>query len=335
MYRYKKRAMLMQGLIDRSEVFSPLPGKINIFNLEESKDMVNFVYDDEATLPSGRLSFKDWHKNLNSTITHGSRILITAEYANTFSGKYGAEEQQSRSFGILKQSRNLPYLPDKGIYDVELYKEKCDGWLSEPKFLDYEQRGLIISRGKSRKGNTVKNYHPPANKHEQDWPRVNEMYDDIYCEYLEPHLTIMYLPTRETWYRYDERKNKVRFEIYQDDDFVLHWDRLSLEDIDFYLESRVDRPNYLDMMPVLVSTKALIHEEQAKEAPFIQMLVGGIMKEQTALSMDEIKTRVIRCVHWWKWKNMIKRPIDKDDVLAVRMIQKRVLSKNYDELKWE
>ena len=88
-------------------------------------------------------------------------------------------------------------------------------------------------------------------------------------------------------------------------------------------------------MPVLVSIKEHLEEETAKEAPFIQLLTCSLMAKLPQLTMEEVGERVRKCIAWWKEKNMIKRAIDKDDVLAIRMIEKRILSKNYDKLKWE
>ena len=78
-----------------------------------------------------------------------------------------------------------------------------------------------------------------------------------------------------------------------------------------------------------------MQEEQQKEAPFIQLLTGSLTSQMPGYLMEDIRERVIRCIDWWKWKNTIKRPIDKDDVLAIRMIEKRVKSKNYHNLKWD
>ena len=93
--------------------------------------------------------------------------------------------------------------------------------------------------------------------------------------------------------------------------------------------------NFETMMPILVKVKALLAEEAAKEAPFIQLLTGSLMPQLPNLTMEQVRERVVRCVAWWKEKNMIKRPIDKDDVLAIRIIEKRVTSMNYAKLKWE
>ena len=56
MYQYKDRAMLMKGLVDRTDIFHPLPvDNLNIFKLEEAQEHVNFIYDDEMQLPTGKL----------------------------------------------------------------------------------------------------------------------------------------------------------------------------------------------------------------------------------------------------------------------------------------
>ena len=340
MYHYRKRAMLMQGLIDRSEVFHPLPCKINIFNLEETKELVNFVYDDEATLPSGRLTFKDWQKQLNEGITHGSRVLVTGEYGGIFFGQYGKEERQARLFGSLKYHHNLPDTPDAGIYDVEVYKEETTEWLKEDEY--EKQKANVLQVIKTRQDHILRHYMPddpltkPTGKNVEGTDDYIKEYRVIY---MKEHLTIMYTPGDTIWNddecRHVPRSKRVRWEIWSDDKFILHWDRLSEEDIDFYLESRVDRPNYLDMMPVLQRTKKLIQEEQQKEAPFIQLLTGSLTSQMPGYLMEDIRERVVRCIDWWKWKNIIKRPIDKDDVLAIRMIEKRVKSKNYHNLKWD
>ena len=171
MYEYKQRAALMQGLIDRSEVFQPLPCKINIFNLEETKHLVNFVYDDEATLPSGRMSFKEWKDNLNSSIAHGSRVMLTGEYGKELAwGKYSNEEKQERIF-YKCNNFNLPKLPNAGIYDVVIYKEPVEEWVLAPDLdkgkATHFQIGIQTYRhGKEkRKTSSIKNIFAATTSH--------------------------------------------------------------------------------------------------------------------------------------------------------------------------
>ncbi len=334
MYQYKKRAALMQGLIDRSEVFHPLPCKINIFNLEETKELVNFVYDDEATLPSGRMTFEEWKNSINESITHGSRVMLTGDYSS-WGYTYASDEMKERLFYY---TNSTPRKPEQGIYDVELVTEKIREWIDEDEYAKYKDSVLEIKATrddrKTRNWREIGDAHP--NKKPPRIPIVE--YDAIWNK---PHLRILYNP-KDTVYGgwsadFDphERKKRIGFKIYPDDSFVLHYDRISLDDINFYLESRIDRPNYLEMMPVLVKMKSFMEEESKKEAPFIQMITGSLMSKLPGMTVDEISARVTRCVEWWKWKNKIKRPLDKNDQLAIRMIEKRACSKNYEKLKWE
>lgn len=51
------------------------------------------------------------------------------------------------------------------------------------------------------------------------------------------------------------------------------------------------------------------------------------------LSEKELDLRIREAIRWWKYKNKWKRPIDKNDTLALRMIERRILSNNYNTLK--
>jgi hypothetical protein len=129
-----------------------------------------------------------------------------------------------------------------------------------------------------------------------------------------------------------ERKKRIRYKIHAEDKFILNYDQLEMKDIEFYLSSRVDRPNYLDMMPVLEKVKTLLIAESKKEVDFANMIVGQV-SQRIQLSQAEIEKRVRETIQWWKYKNQIKRAITKDDTLALRMIIKRVCSVNYKTLK--
>ena len=132
-HQYKKRAFLMQGLFDRTEVFHPLPvEKINLFDMSNLDGKVNFIYDDEATLPSGRLSFWDWHKKINSKIGKGSRVLVTGFNRRN-------DSVQDRIYYYCNEYR-LPSPPPVGIYEVEEYPVVRTDKLYQA---DFEKQKLI------------------------------------------------------------------------------------------------------------------------------------------------------------------------------------------------
>lgn len=294
-YQYKKRALLMQGLIDRTDILHPIPEKISIFKMDDTPNAFNFVYDDEEALPSGRLSFKEWAKVINSKIYNGSRIIISGEYSNYCGYSDRKYFTQERLFKYYSNEFNVPNLPSLGIYEVDLYKPKEEIWIEKSKVKDDELKDLKILRSTDT---------------------------DYICEVVRQHLTILYNP-KDVRYRgwsateMTERKNNIRFKIYTSDDFVLNYDQISLDDINFYLNNRSDRPNYLKMMPLLREMKKIRLKEIEKEKAFATMIVSELKNK---VSFEN----VIDCIEWWKFKNKIKRPIDRDDSKAYRMIIKKL-----------
>ena len=124
---------------------------------------------------------------------------------------------------------------------------------------------------------------------------------------------IKYMPTHEDdWWRETERKNRIAFKVYTDEREVLNYDALDLETVEYYLNNRVNRADYLDVMPMLESVHAKLVEETELEKSFIMMLKGAVPGVSEELIKETIK--------WWKLKNKIKRPITTNDSLAYKQI---------------
>lgn len=331
MYQYKQRAILMQGLIDRTEILHPLPAeKLNIFRLEENQNSVNFIYDDEAALPSGRMSFWDWKTYINEKIGAGSRVLLTGSYEGR-SYKYSGKDYADR-FYMAKNSydglKNVPDLPKEGVFTVEGFTSTNSSHYRETEYnkriaeltekgIRFTAEGVVNGRVWSHSGDPVTG--------------SRKVYS-IRCYAEKSDLTIMYMPEAEAssgWddYRGHERKVRTRFKIEQDDNFVLNYDQISLDDVEFYLHSRVDREGYLLMMPLLKKLRTYLHKEMKNEEFFIEFVSGRNP------SVPNVRERVIESIGWWKFKNKWKRAINKDDTLALRMIEARIKSSNYEKLK--
>lgn len=328
-FEYRKRAILMQGLIDRSEVFLPLSKPVSMFKMDECDGMINFIYDDELTLPSGRLSFKDWQRSINEEITEGSRVICSGQ----FSSRSDYDDR------IYYHTNSSPATPKEGIYQVEKYKTKrrfelCETQLEVAKKY-WEENGLKYEIKNKELTGYSKGYdgwrHPefPIKPITQNEGRYY-----VEAEYLD--LTIKHNPKDTvygSWGDWDmkERTNRIRFKIYKSDEQILNYDQISLDDIDFYLTNRTDRPNYLSMIPLLQSMKKRRLEEIEKEKFFFEFVFGRnlSMTDSGKISSAEVMNRILECLDWWKFKNKWKRPIDKDDTLALRMIEKRIKSKNY------
>lgn len=119
------------------------------------------------------------------------------------------------------------------------------------------------------------------------------------------------------WGEYDPhpRKNRVGFRLRASDSFVLNYDGISLEDVEYYIGDRLERQGYLDMLPVLYEIRDRRLAEIGHEQHFVN-LVAGRLECDPAI--------VWAAVEWWKTKVIWKRTIAEDDAKAMRMIEKRV-----------
>jgi hypothetical protein len=334
--QYRCMAFLMQGLIDRTEIFNPLPFKINIFNLEEAQDAVQFIYDDELALPSGKLPFWEWHAAINKQIKEGSRILHTGYYG----GSSGYVSRSDYADRLVKEygKYSVPPLPTQDIYEVHLRYSTQTKELPHYEIERLTALGLVNQVYPQRLERFCEGYgtHFSNIKPEEGYEiktfvgHNNNIYVEGYrCNYQKEELYIKYNPKDPVSHGWDDyksrkRKNNLSWMIYRDDDFILNYDHISIEDIDFYIHSRTDRKSYHSLMPLLKTIKAKLLAEMENEKNFIKFLVGRIMSKLPNVSELNAEQFVDELIVWWKFKTKQKRPISKDDTLAMRMIERRL-----------
>jgi hypothetical protein len=149
---------------------------------------------------------------------------------------------------------------------------------------------------------------------------------DMHGRYRESWpLSFRYAPGGEgwSWSGYYERKNKITFGFDPASDQVLNYDGISLDDVEYYLNDRVQRQHYANMLPLLERIRVERLAEIEQEKDFVALIAhqNGV-DEQTVWAL----------VEWWKTKNKWKRPIRNDDTLALRMISKRLGQKHQTAL---
>lgn len=250
---FARNAMLIQGLIDRTDILKPLERRPDVMG-EAGDPLVNYIYDGELSLPDGRLYFNQWKDQINAQITRGTRVCIGFNIKRHLRYKeYNARFKRSYRNSIL------PPLPEPGIYTV---KEIIS---SENKF--------VIS------------YNPK-----------DEVMADWYTE----------------WHT---RKNNLSFYLYCRDPFVMNYDLLDLESIEFYLNSRIERQKYLDLIPVLWE----LRKQRLAELEWEKHFVNLLSHEQ-----DKSEAEVWAAIEWWKNRVIWKRPIMQDDKKAHRMIKRKL-----------
>lgn len=214
------------------------------------------------------------------------------------------------------------------IYDDELalpfgklpYKEwanKNRETIIEGSRIYFQTRKWILKRDGSRFFKEYREYNIPV---EPD-SGLYQVYkykkpDDVWSKIKDGSLYIKYLPKSE-WYWQSDRKNQIWFCIDTDDDIVLNYDDIDLNDIDFYLNSRTDRRNYLYMLPILLGIKDMLLSDIEWESHFASLLNSRLGGDKMEIILSSIK--------WWKIKNKWKRSINQDDSKALRMIEARIM----------
>jgi len=256
--QYQRNSLVLQGIIDRTDIFTPIPDGINIFNPDSYGNSIRLIYDEENVLTDGRLTFKEWQKEINSKIERGSRVVYHHDWSEM--------RQEYAKYRFFGWREHYPNSPKDCIFTVE---------------------------------DVVDN---------------DKKYDSSFFKKV-----IKVLFFEDSW-TLDDRKRRTAFKLFFGDWFILNYDKISLEDLDFYIHSRVDRSNYLEMLPVLIKTKKIRLEELGWEKEFVRMTVEELARE----GVKKEEKDVWETVEWWKTKVIWKRPITKDDAKALRMIKSKL-----------
>jgi hypothetical protein len=124
-YGYEKTAWLLQGLLDRTEVFQPLPTeRIDLFNLDSyTADQVLFARDDEITLAElNHELYKDWRERINAEVGQGSRIITSSLHGHRSTDRYANNHQYFLRW--FYQDHSYPAFPDADVYEVIAVEEE-------------------------------------------------------------------------------------------------------------------------------------------------------------------------------------------------------------------
>lgn len=233
---YMRILLILQGLFDRTPVFEPYDGPVNVMERREQNDVFQFINDAEMILPDGRIRYDDWIEDINSRLAVGHRIM----------GKfpYGDMERRITPRGAYRPE-------DEVLYTLE----------------ERDQNGFA---------------------------------------FLYKHS--------------DRSERRARCVIYPDDEYIINFDEAKVEDMEFYINSRIDRPNYMKMIPLLRRAINLKKQEKETEAPFRKLLAGQLLKAVPGKKMSELEAVVDELVLWYKFKNKTHRALNEDDSKALRMI---------------
>lgn len=267
-YVYKRNALIIQGLVDRTDFFQPLKAGANLFKPETYPDTFVLIRDDENILDDGKPSWSDWKKEINSKIGVGSRVVFINP--NEIDHSYQQPKDFSDRYLTYSSGGNYPPLPETSVYQIE------DTAVRKSFYRDDRQM-----------------YYFRYNPGDEVWFGSDWQYD--------PH----------------PRKNRVAFGVTQNDAYILNYDQIDLEDVEYYLKTRKDKSEFIKYTMFLWTIRDSLLAEKERERHFVNLV---------ASRMNVSEDAVWKAVDWWKFKNKWKRPITRDDAKALRMIEKHLNS---------
>lgn len=300
---WQHNAVLIEGLFERTDLFKPVPGRLSLFDrgCYERNEIILVRDAEQHALDSttGRPSYKQWHKQLNAELTRGSRILNAGlEYSES---RYGSQ------YFLNNKSAYEPPYPKKGLYTLD-----------------------SVERRHEEDVDVVDGYEDGRN-----WMSIPAEKRTYHKEHrFDEYLTFLYMPTGidgeplTVWVRDPvyygvmpkERTQRIRCFVRRDDWFILNYDRISLEDVQYYISNRAERKDYLQVLPTLYGIRAERLKERQYEQPFVTLIANDLNCEESA---------VWTAVDWWKYKTIGHRGLGEDEAKAWRMIRKRVLNPTY------
>lgn len=240
--------------------------------------------------------------------------LIYDDETKLPTGRLSFSDWQKETSKLIKEGSRIVYISEQNWYNANYDRRRF--LKLDNQGIEYPNTGLYqVIKVKEKTWNWENDENSPYGV------RRKEQFID--------HLAIKFLPKEGyfTWNGYQKRKNKISFLIYPDSDRnIINFDQMSLDDVEFFLNDRTNRRNYLETIPILLNLKRELIKEAESEKDFAKMMVGEVQKNiaKPTLFIEEL---VEDSIKWWKFKNKWKRAIQKDDALAYRMILKRILNK--------
>jgi hypothetical protein len=263
---YKAHFVMLQGLIDRTDVFTPLLEQINLMSSEPlEKGLVKFIYDDETCLPTGRLSYGEWLKQLNSKIEEGCRIFSSGFIWGYSDRKYEIGARLKRYY---RDEYSAPSAPGPGLYTV----------IEDPDWVFYNQ---------SKDTKTFKFLYTPNNKglwYTEDVKRGVSFrltdYDDFYINYDEASL------------------DEIEFYLHNrlDRRFYLSMMPLLVRMRDFKIKELEQESHFVKLVAGQIIKKVEITNLEKLESDIKELIIWWKLKNKWKRAIDSDNQKALRMI---------------------------------------
>lgn len=125
--------------------------------------------------------------------------------------------------------------------------------------------------------------------------------------------------SRESYNNDEQKQTRATWNFSEYDEWI-NYDECTLEDIQYYLNSRYEREKYMSVFPILFQIESQLLIDKKFEDAFKEMIHGHLL----SLGKDVELSKIGDAISWWKLKNKWKRSLQSDDcnheAKAFRMI---------------
>lgn len=337
LFSYKKNFVLLHGITTRTEIFN-IPKNFNMMDVSTHKDVIEMVYDEEMILSDGRPTFFEWLRSINKNLKVGNRIYFESSLIDG-----SANDNSDRFTKYWNNKYSAPTMPNSGVYLIKPIKK--ESYEYETSYINEQERDVLIKNNRSFLLTNKSNDIDGETKYEVHV--LDEKGNKKRNKIIKTIMSISYnekdgidKKDKYLWAAEDlgitrerEYDTWTRFKIYNGDMFIVNFDGLLLEDLNYYINSRLHRKDYLQMLPILVGLKESLISEINKEKEFAENYKYQLMKI-TNLSSDKCEKAIYDAIDWWKTtlNIIIKRPFDpriNKNVKNVELQTLRILKKKY------
>ena len=140
------------------------------------------------------------------------------------------------------------------------------------------------------------------------------------------------MPTDEVrgYWEDTKRKNRVSIRIALYKDGVLNYDDLKMEDVEYYLNSRLHRSQYYKFVRLLKEFKNIYLKELEAENEYIMMFVGQMMAKglqpKDGITAESVVRKAIDTIkNRLKWK----RPITAKEKETYTLVERTLFSQAF------
>jgi len=275
----------------------------------------------------------DWNKNS----TERAKKEIQKKHEHYMYGMIAVQGMIERTDVFNSYLKTVNLLKINGFTEEQVHLIRdgesntfiTDGQLTWYEFLKKNQKSISLG---TRVVVLERQYS--SKKDNQDWrtapfyfdsPKLDTLYQVEKTKETHPEEVggywgariMIYFKPNNRYYFDDEEKKHRRIPFRMDESEVINYDAITLEECEYYEKNRLERKNYIRILPVIHWIKKLKEEERRVEDEFIKFINGKIGNK-----FSEKKIR--NAVQWWKLKNKWKRDVLDDGSKAVRMVIRKL-----------